>query len=196
MKYFLHLTILIIFFIFITSCNSQESDNKITDINKIITEKISYDTLKNNVGKPRGFMRIREMINDSLIHKVWLFSWDEKGNQRNEFREYNKRDSLICSIDSVINRKGILVRYKQQANENFEGIQLLFDDNGILKRKDITLWINDELITFQKYDYKGHLSYEALIDGNPPERININASKFYEAENIINDKLLKIKISK
>lgn len=196
MNNILHTTILVLIVVLITDCNSEKSNNNSIDTNNNTAEKISYDTLKSNVGKPRGFMRIREMINDSIIHKTWFYNLDEKGNQRIDFREYNKQDSLLSSIDSVFNRKGILTSYKQQINEDFEGIQLLYDNNGTLIRKDITLLINSKLITFQRYDYQGHLSYEALIDGNPPERIKINSNRFYEAENIFDDKLLQIKIAK
>src|SRR5690606_11309999 len=196
MKNILYTSFFALIVVFITACDSEKSSNNSIDTKNNIVEKISYDTLKSNVGKPRGFMRIREMINDSIIHKAWFYSWDDEGNQRIEFREYNKQDSLLSSVDSVFNKKGILTRYKQQINENFEGVQLLYDDDGILKRKDITLLINNKLITYQRYDYQGRLSYEALIDGNPPERIKINSNKFYEAESIFNDKLLQIKIAK
>lgn len=195
MKNILQTPTLILIFLFITNCNSEKNNNNSIKINKNVNDKISYDTLQNDVGKPRGFMRIREMINDSIIHKTWFYSWDEERNKRIEFREYNEKDSLISSIDSVFNKKGVLIRYKRKINEDFESVQLLYDNNGILERKDITLRINNTLVTYQRYEYDGFLSYEALIDGNPPDRIKINSSKFYEAEKFFNNKLLQIKLS-
>lgn len=192
------ITASLIFLVTLIGCNSKNNSNNLSDDSEKIAGKIipHYDTLKSNAGKPNGFIRIRETINDTMILKSWFYSWDAKGNLSISFRENSKKNSLLSTIDSVFNKKGVLTRYEQQINEDFEGIQLLYDDNGILIRKDITLFINNKIITFQKYDYNNYLAYEALIDGNPPERIKINSNRFYEAENIINDKLLQNKMNK
>lgn len=155
----------------------------------------NLDTLQYDVGKDGGLRRIRELSSKGEIRKVWFTKWKENGKIQKSFSRYNSKNQIITQVDSLFDKHNNLIEIKRQIGDTIEGDQQTFDNSGKLKQRDISLFINNKYLIFQKY-YSNGWKYRSIIDGHPPDYIMINKERFQEAVKIYNDRLLIDKIIK
>lgn len=153
------------------------------------------DTVQLDIGKPGGFLRIRELTTKGQIRKVWSTFWTEDGHKKS-FSQYNSSNQKVTSLDSMFNNFDILVGIERKIGNTIEGDKQEFDDSGQLISRYISLYIDGKYLVFQKYMENGAWTYRTIVDGNPPDYIPINKERFDEAVKIYNDRLLIDKIIK
>jgi hypothetical protein len=153
----------------------------------------NLDTLQFDEGKDGGFRRIRELNTKGEIRKVWITNWKSDGEIKKTFSQYNSKNQRITQVDSLLDKNNNLLEYERQIGDSIEGDQQTFNSRGELQKRDISIYINNKYLIFQKYFSDGW-KYRTIVDGNPPDYIPINKVRFEEAVKIYNDLLLVNKI--
>lgn len=155
----------------------------------------TFDTVQVDNGKPGGILRIRELNAKGQIKKVWSTFWSDDGYKKS-FSQYNSSNQRVTSLDSMFNTHDILIGIERKIGNTIEGDKQEFDNAGNLIRRDISLFINNKFLVFQKYLENGNWSYRTIVDGNPPDYIPVNKERFDEVVKIYNDRLLFDKVAK
>lgn len=166
----------------------------ITTINYSFSQ--TFDTVAYDVGKEGGFKRIRELNTKGELRKVWTTDWTTDGLIKKGYYQFNTNNERVTSIDSVFDKHDNVIRIERKIGDTIEGDNQEFDNSEQLIRRDISLFINNKFLVFQKYKIDGEWNYRTIVDGNPPDYIPINKERFEEAVKIYNDRLLIDKINK
>jgi hypothetical protein len=152
------------------------------------------DTLQTDVGNPGGFCRIREFHPNGKFSKVWFTDWNKDGSVTKSFSQYNRQGIRIVNADSTFAARGNLLKVQRKLGDTIEGEETEFDSYGNVSTKRISIYYEGKYVIFIRA-YNASAPFYAVVDGNPPQRMQINPEGFFEAERIFNEKVFKHSIS-
>ncbi|TAK63702.1 MAG: hypothetical protein EPO24_03995 [Bacteroidetes bacterium] len=143
----------------------------------------TYDTLKQDVGQPGGYQRLREFDDNGHVRKVWFTTWKEDGMTLKEYSEYDEQNKLLARVESTFNSGDKLIGLRHYVGDAIGKEELEFSPEGQVLKKFLSLHLDGNPVLFRKV-YDGTWRYSALIDGAPPIATGIDETEFKAAEQL------------